>query len=244
MFFGLGCIFSCKKQNNSLEQEFAGTGAIFFNEPQNKLWRHRVDNIDDFQNYAQYFKGVELDVIYYEDIDAIEVEHDEDSTVSISLNDYFGSMENPDDFYYWMDIKNLSNTNVEKFIEHLNQVFDFFGIKNQVICESYMVEPLAILHDNGFYTSYWIPHFDYSGTLDSLQTEKLNLIKANLNTCPFNAISAAYQMFPFIKDHLSNCTTHLWTNGLLGDEDKEQIRNFMSYDFVKVILVDYEEPFE
>ncbi len=64
-----------------------------------------------------------------------------------------------------------------------------------------------------------------------------------LSDCPHNAITASYLMLPFIDDHLEDCTVHLWTNGLISREDRSVIRRLARNRNVKIILIDYSEPF-
>lgn len=236
-----GFIMSCTNNDSGALRK--RTGEIFFDNDNEKLWRHKVNSLEGLEKYTSIFNAIEFDVVFYPESNTFEVEHDPDPNSSIKLDDYFGSIEHPDSFYYWIDIKNLSMENVESLSKRMTNVLGKYNLKDRVICESYHHKPLKVLHENGLYTSYWIPHFSYKGKLEDYQKDHLNKIHQVLEDCPHNAISAFYKMFPFIKEYLPDCTTHLWTNGLKTEEDKETIKEFESYPFVKVILVDYEEPF-
>ncbi|MDA3778958.1 MAG: hypothetical protein PF487_01800 [Bacteroidales bacterium] len=219
------------------------TGKVFYNDSSNKLWRHRVNSVEDLKKYSKLFKGVELDVFFYPESGEFNVEHDEDSSLNLLLIDYFGAISNPQNNYFWIDIKNLSNENVEQLIKRLGFILDKYELRKNAICESWHVNPLNTMNEAGIYTSYWIPSFQYDGEISEKQNVKLNSILKNLEKCKHNAISAPYQMLPFIKDHLANCNVHLWTNGLKTEEDKNKIKEMQKYESVKVVLIDYALPF-
>lgn len=233
-------LFSCSEKSKQTELK---TGSVFFSDTANKLWRHKVNSIEDLHNYSTLFKGIELDIVYYPDKNVFEVEHDPNPNKSIMLDDYLDSIANTEELHYWLDLKNLKWEYVDELMERLEFVLNKHNIKSRVIIESWSLKSLKKLNKKGFYTSYWIPNFNYNGEITSKQQEVLNKIKNNLTDCKHNAISAPYQMLPFIKDHLSDCTVHLWTNGLKTENDKLLIKDIAATSCVKVVLVDYEKPF-
>lgn len=239
-------VVSCSSETKSDTNESLKTGKIFYNEPESVLWRHQVNSIEKLKHYSKVFKGIEFDAVYYMERNEFEVEHDPDPNSKVLLTDYLNSIAPIDSIYFWMDLKNLTIENADSMKNCLLSVFNQFGIKERVICESHHDVPLKTLHEGGIKTSYWIPHFPYSsdqGKLEPYQQDHLNKVNEILKDCPHNAISASYEMFPFINDYLSDCTTHLWTNGLITEDDKTKIREFASHTYVKVILIDYEKPF-
>ncbi len=240
IIFVLILVMACKPEVEHLDLR---TGNVFFNDTTNILWRHKVNSIESLQKYSQVFKGVELDIVYYRERNEFEVEHDPGSKLDTKLINYFAAIPNPENYYYWLDIKNLKYEYIDELLERLLFVLNKYGIKENVICESWSLKSLKTLNKAGLYTSYWIPDFPYDGEITEDQQKKLDKIKDVLDDCQHNAISAPYQMLPFIKDHLYDCSVHLWTNGLKTEKDKEKIRQIVNTDCVKVVLVDYEEPF-
>ena len=229
--------------NNSKQTASLRTGAVFFDDPENILWRHKVNSIEELAKYSEIFSGIEFDVVYYPERNIFEVEHDPDPNTEIIMDDYFGSIENPQKLYYWIDIKNLKYEHIDKIIERLLYVFDKHNIKDRVICESWNVNSLKALHNAGIYTSYWVPDFRLQDQITDEQQKQLDKVFNVLDGCKHNAISAPYTALPFIEKHLSDCTVHLWTNGLITEEEKSLVKEITKSDCVKVVLIDYEEPF-
>jgi hypothetical protein len=219
------------------------TGTLFFDDSQNTLWRHKVNSIEDLQKYSKTFKGLEFDVVYYPERDEFEVEHDPDPNSNIKLIDYFGSIPHPEKNFFWIDIKNLREEHIEAQLNRLELILKKYNIKENVICESWQINELKKLNDAGFYTSYWIPNFPYNGNINEEQQQKLDEIIEILSNCKHNAISAPYNMLTFINDYLPDCTVHLWTNGLIGESKKQQIKEIANHKIVKIVLIDYEVPF-
>lgn len=238
ILFILSMTLSCEQNTEDIN-----TGPVFFDDPENIIWKHKVNSIDDLQKYSKLFKGIELDLVYYPERNEFEVEHDPDPNSSIKLMDYFGSIPHPENNYYWLDIKNLKIEYADSLLNRLVYVLEKYTIKENVICESWQMESLKKLNEAGLYTSYWIPDFPYDGEINSNQQKKLDQIIDNLSKCRHNAISAPYQMLPFIQDHLSDCTVHLWTNGLIKESEKAFIKAMTHHENVKVVLVDYDKPF-
>lgn len=239
-FFIMCSFFSCVEKKAEKELK---TGQVFFSDTANVLWRHKVNSIEELQKYSKTFKGIELDIVYYPETNTFEVEHDPNPKKSIKLHDYLGAIDNTDELYYWFDMKNLKWKYIDDLMNRLDAILTEYHIKDRVILESWSLNSLKKLNKNGFYTSYWIPDFPYDGNITEEQQKKLDKILSNLADCKHNAISAPYKMLPFIKDHLSDCSVHLWTNGLKTEADKTLIKEIASTPCVKVVLVDYEEPF-
>lgn len=236
---------SCKTE--SVEISSTLTGPVFYDDSNNVLWRHRVNTTEELLQYSAIFKGIEFDVNYDNDEKLLYVSHDIDSSVTLTLEEYFKAIPQNSDMYFWMDIKNLSPSNCEIIAEHILNLLSKLKLEKKVICESYDAESLAVLHNKGLFTSYWIPHPE-GGDYSLLENEDVrnditNKILNNLKKCKHNAISSSYEMLPLIKEKLPNCTTHIWTNGLETEEDKQLIEQFAGNDNVKIVLIDYEKPF-
>ena len=120
---------------------------------------------------------------------------------------------------------------------------DRFGIKKNTIVESTNHTSLKKFNDEDIYTSYWVPIHSYNGVLSMENLQDLEEIRQNLSECEHNALSSHSNNLLFLTDYFKDYNLHLWTNGLIGQDDKETINNLKTYSDVKVILIDYEEPF-
>ena len=220
-------------------------GETFYDDPNNKLWRHRVNETDDANKYLEFFPGLELDVFYNTIKDRFYVSHDDDydADETTTLKEYLSNIDNVSDYYYWIDLKNLKGSNDKKSLKRMLELLDIFEIKNKTIVESYYHKFLKKYNEENIYTSYWVPVHSYDGVLSEENMKDIEEIRDNLNECSHNALSSHSDNLLFLTDHFLDYNLHLWTNGLIGEDDKELINNLKTYSNVKVILIDYEEPF-
>ena len=96
---------------------------------------------------------------------------------------------------------------------------------------------------DSIYTSYWIPHFDLDHASAEEKNRHIREIHEVLYENEINALSAHYSMFPFLEEEFSNCNVHIWTNGLIKEEEKNLIKKIHDKEFIKVVLVDYKTNF-
>ena len=232
---------SCNKDDVDSIQLFE---KLFYSDLDNKLWKHRVNEIDDANKYLESFIGLELDV-FYNNNDRFYVSHDDDFDVNLTITfkEYLSGIDNVSDHYYWVDFKNLNGANDENSLKRMLKVMDEFGIKKNTIVESKNHTSLKKYNEKDIYTSYWVPTHFYNGVLSEVNLQDLKEIRQNLSECEHIALSSHSNNLLFLTDHFNEYNLHLWTNGLIGDDAKEIINNLKTYSNVKVILIDYEEPF-
>ncbi len=107
------------------------------------------------------FKGVEIDIFYDKTIDDFVVSHDKYKNPRdlLSLEDMF-NINIPKNFIFWLDLKNLSDSNVnkckKKFIDYMNK---FKNIEFFVESTSYH-NLLKISFLSNIKTSYWINNWE------------------------------------------------------------------------------------
>jgi len=230
------------------EQEETVSGSTFtkalYNNPQNKLWAHQMNSPDTALKRIQEFNGIELDVIFETELNKFNVRHDiEAASSDIYLDAYFKILEKSDmQIYYWLDFKNLESNNLQPAIDRLLFLLKESNLKDRVIVESFNATELIEINKNGIYTSFWIPHLYSNATKDDT-TNCLSLIKYVVNSGQVNAISAHNMMYSFIHENFPNQNVHLWTNGLISEQDKEVIYSLDDKPDIKVILVDYRKNF-
>lgn len=241
-FVLLFSLLSCKK--TEMEDSLI-PGIALYNDVDNKLWRHRVNEIDKVNEYLESFPGIELDVYYNFFKNKFYVAHDDDYDLddSETLNGYFSAIENVEAYYYWIDFKNLNSTNDKKSLKRMLEIFDNFDIKNNAIVESPYHKFLTKFNEEGIYTSYWVPVHDYNGELNEENENDVVEISDNLKECRHNALSSHANNIKFLTEYFPDYNIHLWTNGLISEADMEIINEIKEYPNVKVILVDYESAF-
>lgn len=219
----------------------ATTKEVFYS-GEYKLWAHLIDFSVLIPRAFPEFNGMEFDVVY-EEASGFNVRHHLDADRGEGLVEFFQKVPDVSNHYYWMDFKNLSVLNQEAARAELIRVFDELNIWDKVIVESQEAECLDFLAQEKIKTSYWIPHFEFDLNENPVTNKAVREIRSNLNKYHINAISASYEMAPYLVKNFSDCSIHLWTNGLKTEEDKEVIRELNKERSIKVILVDYNEDF-
>ncbi|MFZ4400728.1 MAG: hypothetical protein ACOYO1_11890 [Bacteroidales bacterium] len=240
VLFIITLISSCEKDNMFNTRKF-DTPAAIYDFPDNKLWKHRVNTAEEAKTAFKEFRGIELDVFFMDGSNEFQTGHDAPS--GISLESYFDSIPECSQYYYWIDFKNLSMNNVFAAIEKMNKLIDKFNLQKRIIVESDKADVLAFFISDNIFTSYWIS--DVSENLIDYFAEKnlIDQLESILSRYQFNAVSAHYNMLPFMEKYLKKYNCHIWTNGLITESDKPKISNFSTKSNVKIILVDYDVNF-
>lgn len=226
------------------EEEINPVEDITFYNGSEKLWKHRVNNVDSANFYLQYFAGLELDVFF--DQGKFYVAHDSDylKSETITLEEYFSQINNVADSKYWIDFKNLDRLNKFRARDRLLDLVSNYDLLKNVIVESRDEKSLRIFNKSGIFTSFWTPTIEgYSGEITKEVEEVKKEIENELKHCKHNALSGPYQMAGFYKDFFSDQNIHIWTNGLITEEDKQVVSQFKTITPIKVILIDYNRPF-
>jgi uncharacterized protein YqfB (UPF0267 family) len=205
-----------------------------------EVWSHQNNKIEIAQENAKKFQGIEIDLVYDNRINALNVRHDIESAVTdINLSDVIQATYSTQ-CKYWLDIKNLSSTNVEKVLKELELISTTFpSFKNRTIIESHQPKELSLLGQNGFYTSYWVPHYE---------DKVISYFKFFIRTKPvllrreFNALSAHKSMLSFLKLFYPRHNFHIWTHDFAKEELIPATKELLINHQVKVLLIDYSSP--
>jgi hypothetical protein len=214
----------------------------FYDNPNAKLWKHRVNCVESANENAQLFPGVEMDIYYVDSTNSFVCTHGE-PCAGESLEKLVSSINGYENKYYWLDFKNSEYSHVVRDgIPVLKEQLMRLNILDRCIVETKSPECIDSLERFGMFSSYWIPHhYDVNPHYSDEQLQPLiEEVLANHNP---TVLSADYTMFAFIKAHFPNEFVHFWTNGLISESDKEIIRTMSEYQNTKVILIDYEKPF-
>jgi len=206
-----------------------------------KIWRHRIKDIADYKKHVNNFSGFELDVVFLDSLNEFDLRHDLNGEYTgNSLLEFFDNASEDTSKYFWLDFKNLNSRTVDDASKRLLYLFGKYDLLGRVIVESWNPKELGELSDLGIKTSFWVPHFSLDTLSVAKVEEEVRFIKEVMYQYDINALSGHYKMLPFLKGYFSDCNIHIWTNGLSGTGDVEQINEFRSEEIVKVILVDYE----
>jgi len=211
------------------------SGDIFY-DSEEKLWAHRVLDVNQIEDLSNEFNGFEVDVFYNSNKNLFDVKHHGNES-DISLDEYFKACKDMS-LKFWIDFKNLNQNNVNPSIQLLNNLTNKYNLKSKIIIESKEIELLSKFKEEGFYTSYWLPNYHFLKSILNI-----NKIKRNILDYEPSVISMPYSSVWFYSKKFPNYPIHCWTNDMVTDNDKEKIKKLSEKDNVKVILTDFKNNF-
>jgi hypothetical protein len=216
----LGFVFAIESQFKKIEQ-------TPFIESSSKNWSHRgyaetekkentLASID--RAIQNGYEGVELDLWFKEG--KFYLSHDENYADSLpKLKAVFRIFP---EAYFWLDLKNLSFSNYEAIANQLEQLKKS---KKTYLIESKNAFPLGLLHQKGFYTTYWITNG--------------NSFRQFIKKCwivyfGYNGISMPAKKYQKegIRKKYKHLNIHLW--------DKHPNPKIYQWEEVKIVLDDNE----
>ena len=219
------------------------TSQAIYDNHHSKLWYHRANTIDIAIEALKEYPGIEIDVVFESDQDIYFVQHDiNHPNQGVSLDFFFRGIYNSKDHYYWIDFKNLNETNAAAALHRMEYLIRKYQVDDKLIVESPNAEALGIFARAGVYTSFWAPpatHPEYNEDISNA----LAVIEHGLKEYGFNALSGDYTNYKFLNKYFPDSNIHIWTNGLKTEKDKKIIKELALKDNIKIILVDYKNNF-
>lgn len=185
-----------------------------------KVWAHKVNTTERLKEAQQRFAGVELDAVFIPNNgnSFFDVNHPPDTSIGLSLTDYFKSEQEANSNKYWIDHKNLLEENAEESSRKLDSITKHLNLnKEDIIVESIRPGRLQRFKEKGFLTSYYMPLDLY--LMDSIELkESLDQVKENVILFGNTYISANYKDYPILKKHFPEHKKIIWftTYGSMG----------------------------
>jgi hypothetical protein len=175
-----------------------------------KIWAHRVNSIDKFQEAQNYFSGVELDIVFDSLNNSFDVNHPPAKSINLTLSDFLKSKKEYDHFGIWLDFKNL---NVSNYLQSLNRLDSITSMLNinavDIIVESKDPAFLSVFSEKGFKTSYYLP-----SNISNLKNEELviqvDFINNLIDSVKINYISSDVKDYTFMKEKFPNAKIITW----------------------------------
>ena len=170
-----------------------------------KVWAHRVNSTGKLALAAARYAGVELDLVFRDDERGrwFDVNHPPRESIGLSLDTYLDSIPRPSRLQYWLDIKNLQDSNREAVAHRLEYLFDRHGLeKDEVIVESKDFAALSHLSASGFRTTYYLPWFDPAGMPEEEQEARAAELVSNARTARVRLISCPEAMLALVGDRV------------------------------------------
>jgi len=211
------------------------------NIPKFGIWVHRVNDIERLHEVKDEFSGFEIDIVYNQQEDYFDVNHPPVKSIGLSLKELVYSLEKPNNYNYWLDLKNLNKQNSQSIVKRLIALSNLLGIKQNIIVESTCLSCLEELSKEGFYTAKYLPFYH------QMAETKINLLISNLSDSliPVSAVSQERDALSILNSKFNNCDKLVWDLSLDWNEEssrkkaKEILKDNPS---IKVLLVRYETP--
>lgn len=204
-----------------------------------KVWAHRVDSEDKLNLALPFFNGVELDLVYNEEKDLLDVTHPPIPSIGLSLNKYLLNIPKNTDVGLWLDIKNLTPKTENAIYNNLISIVKKQKLKpKNIIVETRFPEALIRFTNAGFKTSYYLKNWLYKTEKNRLSIE-LDHIKRTLYKYPEIAISFDYRNYEVIDSVFSKKEKYVWILSSTLYKDFKLVRKILKDTTVKVVLAPY-----
>lgn len=215
------------------------TPFFYENQPQ-KFWAHRgytikgaAYSLNDFQRAIDDgFKGIELDLFYSIELKTFLVAHDIPVEDTLLIEDVLNETKNS--FYYWFDLKNLTNQNVDEVITRLEKLNESYQLQHHFMVESKDAKNLHQLTKAGIHTCLWLKTPRPQQFFSFYFWKTINML--TLIYYDFDAISIPYFMYRYQEyESFYKLNTCSW----MGEEMVElYINEAVENKQLKIVLID------
>jgi len=209
-FWGvIGCFFL-------LAAGFATVRLQEYGRHKEKLWLHRCNSIEKYEENRALYPNVEADVVY-RGRGVFDITHDADTTFQLSLEAFLthvvrtSSPENRP--RVWLDVKNLRPDNAGECLGTLEALVRKCGIeREQLIVESPQHELLAAFTEAGFYTSCYVDAPLPSRLDDGALLRELRRLRTIATGGNVRALSCPIGWYPTLRDSVSDIDLLAWAH--------------------------------
>lgn len=200
-----------------------------------KIWAHRVNSIEKFQEAHNKFQGVELDVVFNSDNNYFDVNHPPAKSINLKLFDFLNSKKEYKNFGIWLDYKNLNKSNYLQSASKLDSIIENLNIRREdIIVESQHPLFLEVFTKKGYKTSYYLPS-DFSTLAENDLQIQYNLVNKLFDTGKLNYISSDVKDYYLMKKKFPNRKIITWII-----DTPDVIKNLYT---LKVSLVNFKRNF-
>lgn len=205
---------------------------------------HEINTIDKLNKITQQgIKSYEIDVHFNTKDNAsyFEVGHDDEDLNGATFESYLKQTKSLKIKKIWLDVKNVSDKNIDRILKHLNKLDSQYQIKNIIIFEtSTKSENLKKISDAGFQTSLYITNSPIDKMLEEndekLMKKEAKNIANQISIQHSKAISFNSMLYPFVKTYLEpiipkNITYNTWKSIKL--QDRNAIKDIKNQTYFK-----------
>jgi len=204
-----------------------------------KIWAHRVNSTEKLVSAINYFEGVELDLVYLEKEDVLDVNHPPAESIGLSFDKYMSVLNENEQPYLWLDIKNLKADNAQLILRNLLNVLKNKNYPlSKVLVETQFPEALTIFTEAGFKASYYLP-YGMGNLTDSELKLAINKIDKELAKQPKIGISSNYHDYELMRKHFPDATKYLWALMPTFHTNFSTVKKPLQDSTVEVMLIKY-----
>ncbi|WP_010178504.1 hypothetical protein [Aquimarina agarilytica] len=205
-----------------------------------KIWAHRVNSLKKLDYALKFYDGVELDLVYNETENFLDVNHLPQKSIHLSFENYISHIYSlKEEPFLWLDIKNLKQDNSVKILKKILQTLKHNNYPiNKVIVESKYYKSLPIFIKNGFKTSYYLPT-DLNQMSFNERELVLNKIEKVLETIPESAISSGIKDYTILKNKFPERDKYFWSMGMVLYHNLFSTRQALKDPSVKIVLTSF-----
>ncbi len=228
-FIGLVTIYSF----NPYKLHFLG----YYN---SKVFAHRVNSIQKLDAALNFFKGVELDLVYIDSLDVLDVNHPPAASIQLNFKTYLETLKSHHKKpFLWLDIKNLKLENSSKILKRLDAIFNQNKYEiSSVLIETQFPEALPIFREKGYKTSYYVPS-NLSQKNETHINSVVNTIRTTLNTQQELALSMSVDDYKILKPYFPKTTKYLWAIEKRYLKKHVLVREALQDTTVKIVLAKF-----
>ncbi len=206
-----------------------------------KIWAHRVNSLEKLNCALKFYDGVELDLVYNEAEDFLDVNHLPQKSIHLSFENYISHISSlkvkP---FLWLDIKNLRKDNsteiLEKIIKNLEQ--NNYPI-SKILVETRYYKALPAFNEKGFKTSCYLPVGLNEMSYDKRESILTEIDEVLKQLIPESAISSDIADYDIIKDKFPKRDKYIWSMGVVLCHNLFSTRDALKDPTVKKVLTSF-----
>jgi len=204
-----------------------------------KIWAHRVNSEEKLNSALKFFKGVEVDLVYDETKNLLDVTHPPVPSINLDFKQYISNIKDGEYPFIWLDIKNLEINNSDYILKYL---LDVLNKKNypldKILVETRYPEALPKFHEAGFKTSYYLPYGLSEMPLKKYKSE-ISKIRFILQEQPYLGISSNYTDYAVMTKEFPKNEKYFWITSSVRKHGFSEPRKILKDSTVKAVLISY-----
>lgn len=199
-------------------------------------------------------RSYEIDIHFNtkDNISYFEIGHDNEDLHGTTFESYLKNTNSLKIKKIWLDVKNVSNENIDEILKHLNKLDSQYHIKGIVIFETpFKNAKMQKISDAGFETSFYISNSPIDKMIKAneknMMKKEAENIANQISIQHSKAISFNSLLYPFVKTYLEpiipkNIAYHTWKSVKMQDRNAiSDVKNtkYFKDKRVKTILYYY-----